>query len=149
MSAPLNVARVGHGVVAAGGFLFVVGGTTTLKDNSTKALASTEKFDGKSWQVVTPMTTARVGPAVASTGGGGFIAAGGCGEETPCASVEMFDVESGTWSAAPALGTARTFAAGAAGATGAFVMGGQVVPTGKNPSTMVAASGEELTTGAE
>uniref|UniRef100_A0A8C6PSH4 Gigaxonin n=1 Tax=Nothobranchius furzeri TaxID=105023 RepID=A0A8C6PSH4_NOTFU len=91
---PMSVARLGHGVVAAEGFLFVLGGTN---ENNT-VLDSGEKYDpdSNSWSPVPPMLQARQNFGVVELDGL-IYALGGENEDTALTTVEVFDPHFSCW----------------------------------------------------
>ncbi|KAL1496274.1 hypothetical protein AB1Y20_016237 [Prymnesium parvum] len=65
--------------------------------------------DGK-WEVAAAMPTARIGACGAVLGDTMYLIGGTGGDETPLASVDVFDSLTGKWSAGPPLRLARTLA---------------------------------------
>uniref|UniRef100_A0A7N6AIC0 BTB domain-containing protein n=1 Tax=Anabas testudineus TaxID=64144 RepID=A0A7N6AIC0_ANATE len=91
---PMSVARVSHGVVAAEGFLFVMGGT----DEHNTVLDSGEKYDPDSntWSPIPPMLQARQNFGVVELDGLIYVL-GGENEVTELITVEVFDPHFSTW----------------------------------------------------
>uniref|UniRef100_A0A668A7X2 Gigaxonin n=1 Tax=Myripristis murdjan TaxID=586833 RepID=A0A668A7X2_9TELE len=91
---PMNIARVGHGVIAAEGFLFVMGGT----DEHKTVLDSGERYDpeSNSWSPIPPMIQARQNFGVAELDGMIYVL-GGENQETELITVEVFDPHFSTW----------------------------------------------------
>ncbi|XP_015244417.1 gigaxonin [Cyprinodon tularosa] len=90
----MSVARVGHGVVAAEGFLFVMGGT----DENKTVLDSGEKYDpdSNSWSPIPPMLQPRQNFGVVELDGLIYVL-GGESEDAELTSVEVFDPHFSTW----------------------------------------------------
>ncbi|XP_060892366.1 gigaxonin [Labrus mixtus] len=91
---PMSVARVSHGVVAAEGFLFVIGGT----DEHNTVLESGEKYDPDSntWSPINTMLQARHSFGVVELDGLIYVL-GGENEESELVTVEVFDPHFNTW----------------------------------------------------
>ena len=118
----MNIARCTHGLVAAQGKLFAIGGLNP-RDGTLK---SVECFDPPSrvWRSIAPLNTARSHPAVAVLDDK-LYAIGGMGPE-PLSSVECLDlsVPNGQWTTVAPMITAR------AGIKGAVVTGGKMYIAG-------------------
>uniref|UniRef100_A0A8D3CX24 BTB domain-containing protein n=1 Tax=Scophthalmus maximus TaxID=52904 RepID=A0A8D3CX24_SCOMX len=91
---PMGVARLGHGVVAAEGFLFVMGGT----DEHNTVLDSGEKYDpdSNSWSLIPPMLQARQNFGVVELDGLIYVL-GGENDVTELITMEAFDPHFNTW----------------------------------------------------
>ncbi|XP_024138214.1 gigaxonin [Oryzias melastigma] len=91
---PLSVPRVSHGVVAAEGFLFVMGGA----DEHGTILDSGEKYDpdSNSWSSTLPMLQARQNFGVVELDGLIYVL-GGESESAELTTVEVFDPHLNTW----------------------------------------------------
>uniref|UniRef100_A0A3Q1F7R7 Gigaxonin n=1 Tax=Acanthochromis polyacanthus TaxID=80966 RepID=A0A3Q1F7R7_9TELE len=91
---PMSVARVGHGVVAAEGFLFAMGGT----DEHNAVLGGGEKYDpdSNSWSSIPPMLQARQNFGVVELDGLIYVL-GGENDVTELITVEVFDPHCSTW----------------------------------------------------
>ncbi|XP_008309617.1 gigaxonin [Cynoglossus semilaevis] len=90
---PMAVARLGHGLVAAEGFLFAMGGT-----NEQKVLDSGEKYDPdlNTWSPIPPMLQARQNFGVVELEGLVYVL-GGENENMELVTVEVFDPHCNTW----------------------------------------------------
>ncbi|XP_039988095.1 gigaxonin isoform X5 [Xiphias gladius] len=90
----MSIARLGHGVVAAEGFLFVMGGT----DEHNAVMDSGEKYDPDSntWSSIPPMLQARQNFGVVELDGLIYVL-GGENEVTELITVEVFDPHFNTW----------------------------------------------------
>ncbi|XP_067356827.1 gigaxonin isoform X2 [Channa argus] len=90
----MSIARIGHGVVAAEGFLFVMGGT----DEQNTVLNSGEKYDPDSntWSTIPPMLQARQNFGVVELDGLIYVL-GGENDVTELITVEVFDPHFSTW----------------------------------------------------
>uniref|UniRef100_A0A3B4WP70 Gigaxonin n=1 Tax=Seriola lalandi dorsalis TaxID=1841481 RepID=A0A3B4WP70_SERLL len=91
---PMSLARLGHGVVAAEGFLFVMGGADELNT----VLDSGEKYDPDSntWSSIPPMLQARQNFGVVELDGLIFVL-GGENDVTELITMEVFDPHFNTW----------------------------------------------------
>lgn len=91
---PMSVARICHGVVAAEGFLFVMGGM----DEHKTILDSGEKYDpdDNTWSPLAPMLQARQNFGVVELDGLIYVL-GGETEDLELTSVEVFDPHSNSW----------------------------------------------------
>ncbi|XP_058501099.1 gigaxonin [Solea solea] len=91
---PMNVARVGHGVVAAEGFLFVVGGA----DGHHVVMDSGEKYDPdwNTWSPIAPMLQARQNMGVVELDGLIYVL-GGESDHMELTTVEVFDPHCNMW----------------------------------------------------
>ncbi|XP_075994440.1 gigaxonin, partial [Genypterus blacodes] len=91
---PMGVARLGHGVVAAEGFLFVMGGT----DEHKAILNSGEKYDPDSntWTPISPMMQSRQNFGVVELDGLIYVL-GGEDQEMELLTVEVFDPHCNAW----------------------------------------------------
>ncbi|XP_037538528.1 gigaxonin [Nematolebias whitei] len=91
---PMSVARIGHGAVAAEGFLFVMGGT----DENHMVLDGVEKYDSESnsWSPVPPMLQARKNFGVVELDGLVYVL-GGENNIAALTTVEVFDPHFNTW----------------------------------------------------
>jgi|GEM_PF-301044 len=114
----LGTARYGHSATRlADGRVLVAGGTASRgTDGIAAALVSAERFDPATgaWTTVAPMTDARTGhQAVLLPDGrvlviGGLLLTGGPDPAgAPLAYCELFDPQTGDWTAAGSLGTPR------------------------------------------
>ncbi|KAM8891983.1 gigaxonin isoform 1-T2 [Spinachia spinachia] len=90
----MSVARLSHGVVAAEGFLFVMGGA----DEHNTVLDSGEKYDpdSNSWSPIPPMLEARQSFGVVELEGLIYVL-GGETKEAELITVEVFDPYFNTW----------------------------------------------------
>ncbi|KAL0968213.1 hypothetical protein UPYG_G00263900 [Umbra pygmaea] len=91
---PMSMARIGHGVLAAEGSLFVLGGV----DETQTVLSSGEKYDPESntWTPIPSMKQARQNFGVAEVDGVIYVL-GGENNDTDLLTVEMFDPHFNTW----------------------------------------------------
>ncbi|XP_071403460.1 gigaxonin [Centroberyx affinis] len=91
---PMSVARLSHGVVAAEGYLFVMGGM----DEHKTVLDSGERYDPESntWSPIPPMIQARQNFGVAELDGMIYVL-GGENQEIELLTVEVFDPHFSTW----------------------------------------------------
>uniref|UniRef100_A0A3Q2PQV7 Gigaxonin n=1 Tax=Fundulus heteroclitus TaxID=8078 RepID=A0A3Q2PQV7_FUNHE len=91
---PMSTARLGHGVVAAEGFLFVLGG---MDENNT-VLDTGEKYDpdSNSWSPIPPMMQPRQNFGAVELDGLIYVL-GGETEDTALTTVEVFDPHFSTW----------------------------------------------------
>ncbi|XP_029951948.1 LOW QUALITY PROTEIN: gigaxonin [Salarias fasciatus] len=91
---PMSTARINHGVVAAEGFLFALGGT----DHENRVLGSGEKYDpdANSWSAIAPMLQARQSFGVVELDGLIYVL-GGESDVTELLTVEAFDPHSNSW----------------------------------------------------
>lgn len=109
---PMPTARMGVAVVAAGGKLYAIGGSTDGFSNSTGAV---EEFDALT-QIWTPratMPTARHFAAAALVNGRIVVAGGRTQATDRLATVESYDPVSNTWATGAPMPTARRELAGA------------------------------------
>ncbi|KAJ8335539.1 hypothetical protein SKAU_G00388810 [Synaphobranchus kaupii] len=91
---PMSIGRTGHGVVAAEGHLFVVGGM----DENKMVLSSGERYDPdtNTWSPIPPMSQARQNFGIAELDG--FIhVLGGEDGETELLTIEVYDPHIKTW----------------------------------------------------
>jgi hypothetical protein len=128
--ASLLVPRGGVATVAVGDVLLAMGGT-----NATGVLRSTEIFDpATGWRPGPDLLEPRERLATAVVGSKVYAIAGRQGAGDSLASVESFDLSTGTaWQAEAKLGTAREYPAGAAVAGRPCVTGGEI-PYQDDPS---------------
>ncbi|XP_056137429.1 gigaxonin-like [Lampris incognitus] len=91
---PMSTARQGHGVVAAEGYLFVMGGV----NEQLTVLDSGERYDPESntWCPIPPMIQARQNFGVAELDGMIYVL-GGENQEMELVSVEVYDPHVKTW----------------------------------------------------
>ncbi|KAK5868106.1 hypothetical protein PBY51_012546 [Eleginops maclovinus] len=91
---PMSVPRLGHGVVTAEGFLFVMGGT----DEHNTVLDSGEKYDPdtNTWSPIPPMLQSRQNFGVVELDGLIYVL-GGETKETELTTVEVFDPHCSAW----------------------------------------------------
>ncbi|XP_051918030.1 gigaxonin [Hippocampus zosterae] len=91
---PISIARIGHGVVSAEGFLFVVGG----RDENNIVLDTGEKYDPESntWSPIPSMLQTRQNFGVVELDGLIYIL-GGENAESELTTVEVFDPHVKTW----------------------------------------------------
>ncbi|XP_029109122.1 gigaxonin isoform X2 [Scleropages formosus] len=92
---PMSVGRTGHGVVAAEGYLFVVGG---MDENKT-VLSSGERYDPdtNTWSAIPPMRQARQNFGIAEIDGLIYVLGGEDGE-TELLTMEVYDPHIKAWS---------------------------------------------------
>ncbi|MBN3298232.1 GAN protein, partial [Amia calva] len=91
---PMSIARFGHGVVAAEGFLFVVGGT----DENKATLSSGERYDPdtNTWSPIPPMNEPRHNFGIVEIDGLIYVLGGEDGEKE-LLSMEAYDMHVKTW----------------------------------------------------
>ncbi|XP_068459433.1 gigaxonin isoform X1 [Clinocottus analis] len=91
---PMSVARLGHGLVTAEGFLFVMGGA----DEHKTVLDSGEKYDPDSntWSPIPPMLQARQCFGAVELDGLIYVL-GGESKDSELITVEVFDPHCSTW----------------------------------------------------
>lgn len=91
---PMSTPRISHGVVAAEGFLFALGGT----DRENTVLESGEKYDPdtNTWTAITPMLQARQSFGVVELDGLIYVL-GGESDTAELVTVEAFDPHSNSW----------------------------------------------------
>ncbi|MBN3315159.1 GAN protein, partial [Atractosteus spatula] len=91
---PMSTARYGHGVVAAEGFLFVVGG----QDKNKASLSSGERYDpdSNSWSPIPPMNEPRHNFGIVEIDGLIHVLGGEDGEKE-LLSMEVYDMHVKTW----------------------------------------------------
>lgn len=91
---PMSSARLSHGIVAAEGFLFAMGGT----DEQGRVLDSGEKYDpdSNSWSPIASMLQARHSSGVVELDGLIYVL-GGENEVSELITVEVFDPHFNTW----------------------------------------------------
>ncbi|XP_034031617.1 gigaxonin isoform X2 [Thalassophryne amazonica] len=97
---PMTVARQGHGMVSADGFLFVMGGM----DEQHTVLDSGEKYDPDSntWSPITPMLQVRQNFGVVELDSVIYVL-GGETHELQLITVEAFDPHMDTWKMQPSM----------------------------------------------
>lgn len=91
---PMSIARFSHGVLAAEGLLFVVGG---LDENKT-SLNSGEKYDPdtNTWSAISPMLEARHNFGIVEIDGLIYVLGGEDGEKE-MVSIEVYDIHTNIW----------------------------------------------------
>ncbi|XP_028813897.1 gigaxonin [Denticeps clupeoides] len=118
---PMSVGRTGHGVVAAEGFLFVVGGV----DETETVLGSGEKYDPdtNTWTPIPPMKQARQHFGIVELDGMVYVL-GGEMDSTDLLSVEMYDPHFNAWSTQPSMTMVRKIGCYATMRKKIYAMGG-------------------------
>ena len=105
MVAPMITARIRHGVAAANGKLYAVGGM----DEDAFELRSVECFDSSTeqWSAVADMSTTRVDHDVAAVDDKLYAIGGYDNTGTDLSSMECFDPSTGQWSGVADMSTTR------------------------------------------
>ncbi|XP_072292005.1 gigaxonin [Eucyclogobius newberryi] len=118
---PMSSPRLGHGMVSAEGFLFVMGGT----DEHCKILDTAEKYDPdtNSWSPVPPMLQTRQNFGIVELDGLIYVL-GGENEVMELVSVEAFDPHFNTWKTQTNLTMVRKIGCYAAMNKKIYAMGG-------------------------
>ncbi|KAM8860571.1 gigaxonin isoform 1-T1 [Synchiropus picturatus] len=118
---PMSVARLGHGAVAAEGFLFVLGGV----DESQRVLDSGERYDpdSNSWSAIPTMLQARQNFGVVELDGLVYVL-GGENQDGELLTVEMFDPHSNSWKTQSSMTMIRKVGCYAAMNKKIYAMGG-------------------------
>ncbi|KAM9377063.1 gigaxonin isoform 2-T2 [Pholidichthys leucotaenia] len=100
----MSVARIGHGMVAAEGFVFVMGGA----DEHKVVLDSGEKYDPESntWSAIPPMIQPRQNFGMVELDGLIYVLGGDNGERD-LITVEVFDPHSKTWKSQTSMTVVR------------------------------------------
>ncbi|XP_074646021.1 gigaxonin-like [Tubulanus polymorphus] len=121
MSSP----RIGHGLVEAGGCLFVIGG----RDNSGNILNTGEKFNPETnnWQTISPMSHARVGFGLIVVDDKIYALGGSNNMCDPVRSVEEYSIYTNRWRSLPGMCLKRAWAAYAVVNKKIYVIGGGVM----------------------
>ncbi|XP_007887458.1 gigaxonin [Callorhinchus milii] len=119
--APMSVARINHGLVAAEGFLFVLGG----QDSEKVSLSSGEKYDSDTncWSPIPTMNTARHNFGIVAIDGVLYVLGGEDGEKE-LLSMEAYDIHTKTWTKQPNMTMIRKIGCYAAMKKKIFAMGG-------------------------
>ena len=138
---PLKVARAAHAVVATKDAIYALGGTGA----SGKPVLDVERFDGKSWSIVSKLPSEGLNaPAAAAIGERVYLIGGfGTTSNVPVADVRVLDAAELEWSAAAPLPRPR-------GGHAAAVLDGKihVIGGGNSESTIADHSVFDPSTGA-
>jgi N-acetylneuraminic acid mutarotase len=124
----MPTARYYLGAAALGGKVYVVGGSEITSTPS--ALKSADVFDSSTgkWSAIADMSTARSGsPGTVALNGKIYVMGGDTGDgpnQRQLASAEVFDPDTGRWSAIADMSTARNSMGAAALDGKVYVMGG-------------------------
>ncbi|XP_076126103.1 gigaxonin isoform X1 [Alosa pseudoharengus] len=118
---PMSVGRVGHGVVAAEGYLFAVGGM----DDTKTVLSSGEKYDPElnTWSPIPPMKQARQHFGIVELDGLVYVL-GGESEDCELLTVEVYDPHFNTWTTLPDMTMVRKIGCYATMRKKIYAMGG-------------------------
>ncbi|KAL5021276.1 hypothetical protein ScPMuIL_000431 [Solemya velum] len=104
--APMTKRRIGHGVVFTGGCLYVVGG----RDYGDSRTSTTgEKYDPSTnkWTPIAPMQQARMGFGLVAVDENIYALGSSSDMNAPLTSVEMYNIFSDKWQAAPEMNLRR------------------------------------------
>lgn len=101
---PMSVPRYGHGIVASGDKIFVLGGETT--DSYLMASGEVYHADADTWHNIPPLTHARSYFACVQYQGRIYVA-GGWGSSGSMTSLEIYDMERHVWMEGSDMPTAR------------------------------------------
>src|SRR5690349_12913234 len=115
-------ARSAHAIASTGSAIFVVGGTGASESSTeVKPVLEIERFDGKSWSVVTELPNEGLNAPAAVIFEKHLWVIGGFGttSNVPVANVRVLDLETSAWSDAPPLPAPR-------GGHAAIVFGGKI-----------------------
>lgn len=135
--APIPTPREHLAAGAAGGSVYAAGGRNLGPDRN---LAVLERYDvaADAWEELDPMPTTR-GSIGATVAHGRLVVVGGETSNRVLDAVELYDVASGVWSAAPSLGVPRHGAAVATRGPVVYVIGGAEETLHRGSSTVVEA----------
>uniref|UniRef100_A0A8C7N9X9 Gigaxonin n=1 Tax=Oncorhynchus kisutch TaxID=8019 RepID=A0A8C7N9X9_ONCKI len=118
---PMSIGRIGHGVLAAEGYLFVMGGM----DETKMVLSSGEKYDPdtNTWTPIPSMKQARQNFGVAELDGMIYVL-GGEDEDIELLTVEVFDPHFNTWTTQTSMTMVRKIGCYATMKKKIYAMGG-------------------------
>ncbi|ELU05864.1 hypothetical protein CAPTEDRAFT_177887 [Capitella teleta] len=106
---PMLTARIGHGMVEAGGFIYVLGG----RDNSGRILHTGEKYDpcSNEWSLIPSMHHGRVGFGLVTIDDKIYAIGGSNDMSDPMTSVEEFNIYTSKWRRLPDMNLKRAWSA--------------------------------------
>ncbi|KAL3860467.1 hypothetical protein ACJMK2_010590 [Sinanodonta woodiana] len=123
--APMAKARIGHGLVEVGGYVYAIGG----RDQDCTILNSGEKYDpsANNWVPIASMEHARVGFCLVAVDDN-IYAIGGSNDMTePLTSVECFNIFTNKWRPLPDMNLKRSWSTAAAVNKKIYVIAGGAI----------------------